>query len=212
MTLYLPPWPLLSAFVLASIVLAITPGPGVFYIVARSVIHGRRAGLMSVAGVMFGNLGNAVAASVGLGALFAVSSLAFSVVKYLGALYLVYLGVKMLRSKPIEDPDTMTESAPAVRVFRDGFLVALLNPKTAVFFAAFLPQFLTAGTPPLMQSVLLGSFFVALAAVTDSIYALTASAVALRANSLGRGGRFVSGGVFIGLGLLAALSGARGAK
>ncbi|MEF8749382.1 MAG: LysE family translocator [Candidatus Accumulibacter propinquus] len=100
MTSLFPPWPLFSAFVLASLVLAVTPGPGVFYIVTRSIVQGRRSGLVSVAGVALGNLGNALAASVGLAALFAVSSLAFTIVKYAGALYLVYLGVQMLRTPP----------------------------------------------------------------------------------------------------------------
>src|SRR5437868_8654587 len=95
----LPPFPLLGAFLVASFVLAVTPGPGVFYIVARSVTQGRLSGLASVAGVALGNLGNAVGASLGLAALFAVSSLAFTVVKYLGALYLVWLGVQALRKR-----------------------------------------------------------------------------------------------------------------
>lgn len=212
MTMHLPTWPLLSAFILASAVLAITPGPGVFYIVARSVIHGRRVGLMSVAGVALGNFGNAAIAAAGLGALFAVSTLAFSVVKYAGALYLVYLGIRLLRSKPAQDPDSVILPASGARVFQDGFLVALLNPKTAVFFAAFLPQFMTPGTPPLLQSLFLGSLFVVIAAATDSAYALTASTAALRANRLGRHGRIFGGGVFIGLGLFAALSGSRAGK
>src|SRR5208282_5488413 len=90
-------WPLLSAFLVASLVLAVTPGPGVFYIVTRSAASGRRHGLASVAGVAIGNLGNAIGASIGLAALFAASSVAFTMVKYAGALYLVYLGVQTLR-------------------------------------------------------------------------------------------------------------------
>src|SRR5204863_3300806 len=92
----LPAWPLLSAFLVASLILAVTPGPGVFYIVTRSIAQGRRCGLASVAGVALGNLGNAIGASLGLAALFAVSSLAFTIVKYLGALYLIYLGIQAL--------------------------------------------------------------------------------------------------------------------
>jgi threonine/homoserine/homoserine lactone efflux protein len=95
----LPSWPLLSAFVVASVALAIAPGPGVLYIVMRSLAHGRRAGIASVTGVALGNLGNAIAASVGLAALFAISSLAFTVVKYAAALYLVFLGLRTLRSE-----------------------------------------------------------------------------------------------------------------
>ena len=171
MTDLFPPWPLFSAFLLASIVLAVTPGPVVFYIVTHSLVQGRRSGLVSVAGVALGNLGNALAASVGLAALFAVSSLAFSVVKYAGALYLVYLGVQMLRSSPVESSTAVPAPASLKRVFRDGFVVALLNPKTTVFFAAFLPQFLSANAPPMFQGMVLGSLFVAIATITDSAYA-----------------------------------------
>src|SRR5215216_6300429 len=95
----LPPLPLFTAFVAASLLLAVTPGPAVLYIVTRSVSHGRLSGLASVAGVAVGNLGNAIGASLGLAALFAVSSVAFTVVKYLGALYLVWLGVQALRTR-----------------------------------------------------------------------------------------------------------------
>ena len=214
MTDVFPPWPLFSAFLLASFVLAVTPGPGVLYIVTRSLVQGRRSGLVSVAGVALGNLGNALAASVGLAALFAVSSLAFSVVRYAGALYLVYLGVQMLRSSPAENFGTVPAVASLTRVFRDGFVVALLNPKTTVFFAAFLPQFLSPNAPPMFQSVALGSLFVAIAAVTDSAYALAAGAVApaLRGSVARRIGRRLGGSVFIGLGVFTALAGSRGGK
>ncbi|MFN0040695.1 MAG: LysE family translocator [Burkholderiales bacterium] len=157
MTDLLPPWPLFSAFLLASFVLAVTPGPGVLYIVTRSLVQGRRSGLVSVAGVALGDLGNAFAASVGLAALFAVSSLAFSVVRYAGALYLVFLGVQMLRTSPGANSATIPFVVSITRVFRDGFVVALLNPKTTLFFAAFLPQFLTLSAPPMFQSMALCS-------------------------------------------------------
>lgn len=209
-----PPWPLFSAFLLASFFLAVTPGPGVLYIVTRSLVQGRRFGLASVAGVALGNLGSALAASVGLAALFAVSSLAFSVVKYAGALYLVYLGVQMLRSSPGENSAAVPTAVPLESVFRDGFVVALLNPKTTVFFAAFLPQFLTSSAPPMFQSMALGALFVAIAAVTDSAYALAAGAAApaLRGRVVRRIGRRLGGGVFIGLGVFTALAGSRGIK
>jgi len=214
MTDLFPPWPLFCAFLLASFVLAVTPGPGVLYIVTRSLVQGRRSGLVSVTGVALGNLGNALAASVGLAALFAVSSLAFSVVKYAGALYLVYLGVQMLRSAPVESPVGVSVATPLKRVFRDGFVVALLNPKTTVFFAAFLPQFLNPTAPLMFQSMALGLLFVTIAAVTDSSYALAAGVVApaLRRATARRIGRLFGGGVFIGLGVFTALAGSRGAK
>ena len=135
---WLPAPPLLAAFVLASLVLAVTPGPGVLYIVTRSLAQGRRAGLASVAGVALGNFGNALGAALGLAALFELSSWAFTVVKYAGAGYLVWLGVKALRA-PVAAA-SMAAGAPSAatarRLFRDGFVVALLNPKTALFFAA----------------------------------------------------------------------------
>ncbi|MBU0621517.1 MAG: LysE family translocator [Gammaproteobacteria bacterium] len=211
MTDLLPSWPLFSAFLLASLVLAVTPGPGVLYIVTRSIVHGRRAGLVSVAGIALGNLGNALAASLGLAALFAVSSLAFTVIKYAGALYLVYLGVQMLRSSSAENPSALPAADPLGQVFRDGFVVALFNPKTTIFFAAFLPQFVNADAPLMLQSMALGALFVGIAAVTDSAYALAAGAIApaMRGEKVRRIGRSLGGGVFVGLGVFAALGGSR---
>ena len=209
----LPPLPLLSAFLAASLVLAVTPGPGVFYVVTRSLLEGRRAGLASVAGVALGNLGNAIAASLGLAALFALSSAAFLTVKYAGALYLVYLGVKALRAPLAGAPPP--PAAPARHVLRDGFIVALFNPKTAIFFAAFLPQFMSGAAPPALQGPLLGVIFVLLAAITDTIYALAAGALAPRLRRAGAArslGRLLTGGAFIALGLFTALSGARHAR
>ena len=210
----LPTWPLLSGFLVASLVLAITPGPGVFYIVARSVAQGRRHGLASVAGVALGNLGNALGASLGLAALFAVSSLAFSLVKYAGALYLVYLAVQALRA-PGTATTAAAEPAPLQKVFGDGLVVALLNPKTAVFFAAFLPQFMTMPTAPFAQSIVLGSLFVAIAAATDSVYAVAAAKIgpALgRARRFRAAGRYFSAGAFVSLALFTALSPTEAAK
>lgn len=214
MTELLPPWSLFSVFFLASFVLAVTPGPGVLYIVTRSLVQGRRYGLVSVAAVALGNLGNVLAASVGLAGLFALSSVAFSVVRYAGALYLVYLGVQMFRSSQAKNPATVPVAVSECRVFRDGFIVALLNPKTTIFFAAFLPQFVSTGAPLMLQHMALGALFVAIAATTDSAYALAAGTVAsaLRRRGFHRIGRRAGGGVFIGLGVLTALAGPRVAK
>ena len=212
---FVPAWPSLAAFLAASVVLAVTPGPGVFYIVARSLAYGRRSGLASVAGVALGNLGNAIGASVGLAALFAVSSLAFTTVKYAGALYLAYLGVQAMRARPAEFDSGRLEPAQLGEIFRDGFIVALLNPKTAVFFAAFLPQFMSAGSAPMLQSATLGSIFVAVAAATDTAYACAAGAVA-RALTRVRGaqaiGRGLTAAALIGLGVYTAIAGSRTAK
>lgn len=208
---FLPSGPLLSAFVVASLVLAIIPGPGVLYIVTRSLVQGRRSGLTSVVGVALGNFGNAIGASLGLAALFAVSSAAFTVVKYAGAAYLVYLGIQALRASVTE---TQAEAPPLrlPRIFRDGFVVALLNPKTAVFFAAFLPQFMDPALPAIPQGIALGALFVGIAAITDTAYALAAGSVApmlARARRLRAAGRYLSGGTFMGLGVLTAFGGPR---
>jgi threonine/homoserine/homoserine lactone efflux protein len=211
----LPAWPLLTAFLLASVVLAITPGPGVFYIVTRTLAQGRRAGLSSVAGVALGNLGNAMGAAIGLAALLSISSLAFTVVKYVGAAYLVYLGVRAVRLAAPEVGVLRLAPAPMRSIFRDGFVVALLNPKTAMFFAAFLPQFMNPATSPMLQSALLGSLFVAIAAITDTAYALAASAVApvlTRLRGVRAFGRYVTASAFIGLGIFAAATGSRSGK
>jgi threonine/homoserine/homoserine lactone efflux protein len=212
-------WPMVAAFLVASLVLAVTPGPAVVYIVTRTIAQGRRAGLASVAGVALGNLGNAIGASVGLAALFAVSSLAFSVVKYAGAAYLIYLGIKALRA-PDASPSSpsspasgtgMERQAPQLgRIFRDGFLVALLNPKTAIFFAAFLPQFIDPAASAVMQSILFGAAFVLIAALTDMVYVLAANAAApafANLKGIGAVGRYATASVFIGLGVFTAASG-----
>ena len=208
----LPPVPLLAAFVMASLLLALTPGPGVLYIVMRSLIQGRRAGLTSVAGVALGNLANALGATLGLAALFAVSSTAFVIVKYAGAAYLIFLGIRALRRASADTADVNAGPGRSRHVFRDGFFVALLNPKTTLFFAAFLPQFMGIDANPMIQGVTLGMLFVAIAGVTDAIYAVMAGAVssALQdAHGLRRAGRYLSAGTFIGLGVFAAVTGAR---
>jgi threonine/homoserine/homoserine lactone efflux protein len=208
----LPDTPLLLAFVGASLVLALTPGPAVVYIIARTLAQGRSCGLASVLGVALGNMANAVGAALGLAALFALSSTAFTVVKWAGAAYLVYLGIRMWRTPPALDAATPQAQAPARssarRVFRDGFVVALLNPKTSLFFAAFLPQFMDAQASPLMQTLALGGVFVTIAGCTDLIYVLAASLIAPRLSRAGRHalwGNRIAGTSFIGLGVLTAM-------
>jgi threonine/homoserine/homoserine lactone efflux protein len=206
---------LIAAFLVASLVLAVTPGPGVVYIVARTLAQGRAAGLTSVAGVALGNLGNALGASLGLAALFAVSAAAFDVVKWAGAAYLLWLAWQALR-RPAPAGTAQAAgvgAAPALaRIFRDGFFVALLNPKTALFFAAFLPQFIAdpAGAG-IAQTALLGLLFVAVAALSDSAYVLLASVLGRAfagSGAAGRtraraatAGRYASAATFAGLAL-----------
>ena len=215
MSEHLVGWPLLVAFLLASFALAATPGPGVVYIVTRTIAQGRRAGIASVAGVALGNLGNATGASIGLAALFALSSAAFTVVKLAGAAYLIYLGVKALLPSNRSVEAARFQEPEFGRIFRQGFLVALLNPKTAVFFAAFLPQFINPAGSAIVQSVLFGTAFVLIAACTDTAYVLAAgmAAAAIGNVRIARAfGRYTSAAVFIGLGIFTAASGTRGPK
>ena len=209
----LPHGSLLAAFGLASLVLAATPGPGVLYVVTRTLAQGRRAGLASVAGVAMGNLGNALGASLGLAALLTVSSLAFTVVKLAGAAYLLWLGINALRQTQRAAgaaPAPVDASRPGPRIImRDGFTVALLNPKTALFFAAFLPQFMAPAGSVMLQSALLGAAFVAIAACTDTAYVLAAGAAAPALGTFGRAralGGYASALVYVGLGLFTALT------
>ena len=210
----LPSVPLLLAFVAAAFVLAVTPGPGVVYIVTRTLAQGRRSGLACVAGVALGNFGNAAAASVGLAAVLATSATAFEVVRYAGAAYLCYLGVQALRSQPT-GPASDASSSGNWRVLGQGFIVALLNPKTTLFFAAFLPPFMQPSAAPTLQALALSAMFVAVAAASDATYVLLAAAVApvLRATGgAARLGRPVAAAVYFALGIYAAASGSRPPK
>jgi threonine/homoserine/homoserine lactone efflux protein len=198
----------LLPFLAASLVLALTPGSGVMYIIARSLSQGTKAGLASVAGVAIGNFGNALGASLGLAALFAASPVSFTIVKYIGAIYLIYLGVKSFRSDK-DAAELSLSQEPASVVFKEGALVALLNPKTALFFAAFLPQFVSSEGSALLQSIGLAALFVGIAASTDALYAIAAGKVApLLSNSgnVRRLGSYISGAVFVGLGIMSALA------
>jgi threonine/homoserine/homoserine lactone efflux protein len=202
------------AFLLASLALAITPGPGVIYIVTRTMSQGRRAGLASVCGVAIGNLGNAAAASIGLAAVLKTSATAFIVIKFAGAAYLIFLGIQALRApRVIQRAEAGAPVAPLL-LFRDGFIVAILNPKTALFFAALLPQFMVPGASPLTQSLELGCVFVSIAACTDTLYVLTASVVSatIRQKPGHAYGRAISAAAYFALGLYAALAGPRAGK
>ena len=206
----IPEWSSLGLFVLAALVLLLTPGPAVLYIVTRSIDQGRRAGLVSVAGVHVGTLAHILAAAVGLSALLAASATAFSVVKYLGAAYLVYIGVRRLLDRRLPAVVGADEPRRLRRAFVDGVIVNVLNPKTALFFLAFLPQFVTVARGHVGQQIVwLGVVFVLLGAITDSLYALTAGSAARWVRGQPRflaTERWVSGGLYIGLGVVAALS------
>src|SRR5450631_81817 len=207
--------PTFAAFLSASLILAVTPGPGVVYIVTRTLGQGRRAGFASIGGIALGDLGNAAAASVGLAAVLSASASAFVIVKLAGAAYLILLGLKALWAKPAATAAAHTIRLSPARLFRDGFFVALLNPKTALFFAALLPQFINPGASPLWQSLVLSCIFVSIAMLTDTIYMLTASALApaiYRREGSRSYGRYITAASFIGLGVYAALASPRLAK
>jgi threonine/homoserine/homoserine lactone efflux protein len=204
---------MLAGFVAAALIILLTPGPGVLYVVTRSVAQGRRAGLASVLGLSAGALVHVVAATAGLSAILVASSTAFTVVKMLGAGYLVYLGVRALlaaRTGVASTPDPPFQSSS--RIFRDGVVVSIFNPKIAVFFLAFLPQFVDpAGAPVTQQVLFLGLLYVALALITDGMYAVAASSVRPWLGRVMRGPlpQYASGVVYIGLGVTTALGGRR---
>lgn len=203
----------LYLFAIAALVLLLIPGPAVLYITARSASQGRMAGLVSVLAIETANFVQAVAAALGLSAILLSSALAFDIVKYLGAAYLIYLGIRKLLS-PIEETGNETVQRESLsRVYWQGFMVNILNPKTALFFFAFLPQFVTPEKGHVTaQTLLLGAVFVGLAIITDSMYALLASSLAGRLKSsknFQKGGQYFSGLVYIGLGIATALTGSK---
>lgn len=204
-------------FVVAALALTIVPGPVVFYIIARSVRGGRRAGLVSALGAGSGGLVHVAFAAVGLSALLASSAAAFAVVKWLGVAYLVWLGLKSLFARDARDhgpASTDIAPEPLWRVFYQGALIQVLNPKTALFFLAFLPQFVEPSRGPAWAQVtILGGALVFIAACTDSLYALLSGTLGdwlKRKNTSARfrrGQRYISGGTYIALGAAAAASG-----
>ena len=172
---------------MAAAVLALTPGPGMAYVVARTVAGGRQEGLASCLGTGLGGMLHVLAAALGLSVLLAQSALAFSIIKYVGAAYLVYLGVRMLMQKTLEADAKPVSAQGARRAFAEGILVEALNVKTALFFLAFLPQFTTPAEPLLLQLVLLGSICVALNTLVDVMAVLGAQR--LLKSGLGRTAR-----------------------
>lgn len=200
----------LSVFVAASLALLIVPGPAVLYIVGRSLNHGRRAGVHSVLGICTGTLFHVVAAALGLTAVLRASPIAFSAIRYAGAVYLVWLGVRALRSgEPSIESEPVPDDGP-LQIFRQGVLVNVLNPKTALFFLAFLPQFVNPARGAVGgQVLLLGGLFVGLSLVSDTAYALLAGTFGdyMRGNPrFWRSQRYVTSGIFVALGLIAALA------
>lgn len=201
-----PPLHDVIAFGIASIALLVIPGPAVIYVLNRSVADGRNAALAGVAGLEIGNFMHVIAATLGLSAIIAASATAFTTIKWAGAAYLVYVGVRTLLVTPTP-PDSKSASATARKSFTQGIVVNTLNPKVALFFLSYLPQFIDPDRgSPALQSFVLGTLFVILGSMTDATYALTASALRdrlLSGRALPFVQRYVAGSVFVALGVVA---------
>ena len=193
----------------AALILLLIPGPSVLYIVARSMAQGRRAGLVSVMGTCTGAMVHVTAATLGLSALVVASATAFSAIKWLGAAYLIYLGLRTIFARTATAAVEPVVRRPLRRLYVDGIVVTVLNPKTGLFFLAFLPQFIDRARGPVAeQSLALGLTFVSLAVFTDGAYALLAGSARRwisRGETASRSVRYASGVVYIGLGIGAAL-------
>ena len=201
----------LALFLVTAFVILVTPGPAVLYIVARSVDQGRLAGIVSTFGVGLGALVHVAAAAFGVSALLAASAAAFAILKYAGAAYLVYLGIRRLMDKEPVSRRAQGRPQPLSRIFWQGVVVNVLNPKTALFFLAFLPQFIDVSLGrATLQMLSLGVIYVAMGLLSDGTWALLAgSAGKWLKEHVGvlRIQRYVTGSVFIGLGVAMAASG-----
>jgi threonine/homoserine/homoserine lactone efflux protein len=202
-----------AAFAVASLALLVVPGPSVLYIVTRSMDQGRAAGLVSVLGIHTGSVMHVAAAALGLSAILASSALTYGVVKYVGAGYLIWLGIRALRGRDEARPDVAGKGHSLRRIYAQGVVVNVLNPKTALFFLAFLPQFVdvSKGAVPL-QIVLLGITFILLGFISDGSYALVSARVSRRLANRRRSGvarRWLPGLTLIGLGVVSAITGRR---
>src|SRR4051812_38012116 len=203
------------AFFVAALILAITPGPGIAYVVARTAAGGRSEGLASCVGTGLGGMLHVCAAALGLSMLLAQSATAFSLVKYVGAAYLVYLGVRMLMSRSPSHDSASAASDRVVRVVAggtrrallEGILVEALNVKTALFFLAFLPQFLVSGMPAAPQLIVMGTICVVFNTLVD-VAAVLGAARFLKSDAAARGRarllNTASGVTLVGLGLYVA--------
>ena len=202
----------LAAFAAAAFVLVAIPGPNMLYLLARSISEGRRAGVVSALGIETGTLVHITAAAAGLSALLASSATAFALVKYAGAAYLVLLGIRALVARTSRQQEQrVADPPPGANVYRQAVLVQLLNPKVAVFFVAFLPQFVDPDRPAATQIVALGLTLAAIGLAISVLTALAAATVARHVAGRGHGsrrpwGRWAGGCVYLALGTYAALS------
>jgi threonine/homoserine/homoserine lactone efflux protein len=204
----------LGAFAVASLALLVVPGPSVLYIVTRSV-QGRAAGLVSVLGIHTGSVVHVLAAALGLSAILASSALAFSIVKYAGAAYLIWLGIRSLARRDAHVAEVRPRARSLHTVYAQGVIVNVLNPKTALFFLAFLPQFVDPRRGSVtLQILVFGFTFIALGFVSDGTYALVSARVMRRLGARGGAagpGRWIPGLTLIALGVVAALTDRRSA-
>jgi threonine/homoserine/homoserine lactone efflux protein len=196
----------LPVFIASSLALLLVPGPAVLFIVARSSSQGTRAGLVSVLGVHSASVVHVVAAVAGLSAIVVASAVAFTALKVVGGLYLIHLGLKSIRGARRLTDLTPPIVRPVQRLFVEAFVVNLLNPKVAIFFLAFLPQFVSRAQGPVWsQTLVLGATYIALGLLSDGMYALLGSRVGswfaghvAKVRAL----RHAEGGILIGLGIL----------
>ena len=198
-----------AVFVATCLALLAIPGPAVLYIVSRSIDQGRAAGLLSVLGVTTGTLVHIAAAAIGLSSLVLASTVAFSAVRYAGAVYLVFLGVRRLLTRDSEAVVEARAPRSSRRLYTQGFVVNLLNPKTIVFIFAFIPQFVDVKAGHVgVQIVLLGLTLAGLGLLSDSLYAIVAGSIADRlrgSRAVARFERWFGGSILVGLGVAAAL-------
>jgi threonine/homoserine/homoserine lactone efflux protein len=198
----------LLLFFAAALLLAITPGPGIFYVLARSLAGGRREGIQSSLGTFVGGLFHVFAAALGISAILAASAVAFHTVKYAGAAYLVWLGIRMIRTRNAEL--AVKTAAPSQGAFRQGIFTEALNPKTALFFLSFIPQFITPERSHIfLQFVVLGALSVLLNTATDLVVVFLASPLERKLKNSAkfrRRQRVASGLGMIGLGAYVALA------
>ena len=196
-------------FALATFLLTVSPGPGVLYVTARSLAQGRRAGFASMFGIEFGEVVWIAAAATGVAALLSTSVAALDALRLAGAAYLVYLGIQRWRQVgALQTP----KPAPIGAIFAQGFVTQLLNPKVAVFFVAFLPQFLNPAQPIAAQVIALGAVYIAIAIAVDATYVLAASAVSrrfMRSSVAQKRTNRVAAATYVALGLAAVATGFR---
>lgn len=206
----------LTVFAAAALLFAVVPGPAVIYIVTRSVDQGRAAGVVSALGIATGTFVHVPAAAIGLSALLVSSSTAFTTVKYLGAAYLIYLGIRQLLDREERELHAAPATRSLRRIYAQGALVGVLNPKTALFFLAFLPQFVDpARGSTAVQLIVLGVLLVCISMMSDSCYALLTGTAGVwlrrRGPTFMRRQRLVSGAIYVALGVSAAVTGSRSA-